>query len=96
MLSLSFALNLAQNGVLELSRRDHSGQVDRTTFRAHYEDLTLAEPPKKELAEVVCGKHRGTKGVVQSLTGRDAVVSVDGESVLFKMAHLGWINTARR
>lgn len=55
----------SQNGTLELSYRDHQGRLEAGTFRAHYDDVNLAEPPKKELAEVVAGKHRGVRGTVQ-------------------------------
>lgn len=54
-----------QNGIVEVSFRDRFGNVDRSTLRLHYEDLVLAEPPKKELAMVLSGKYKGVTGIVR-------------------------------
>ncbi len=82
--------------MLEVSARDRHGGVERTTFRVHYDELALAEPPKKECAVVLCGKYKGTVGVVRAHAGNDIVVDVGGKQEIYKQSILGWLNKAQQ
>lgn len=50
--------------MVELSLR-RNGFVDKASFRVHYDDVMLAEPPKKEVAIVLSGKYKGKTGTVK-------------------------------